>query len=356
MFKKVPSIFLKFIFVACIFFPSSFALANSFEKGLDYYDKGKFSEAFSTWEKLANNGHLGSQFNLAVLYEQGVGVSKDLQQAAKWYRKAAEQKDINAQFALAKMFEQGIGVDKNLGEARKWFSRVISNSDTSADARSTQEKAKNQLDIIPKAIENLEVKFEGGRFVFNEASNGYCVIALQGRITNDTTYQFTKVIKMAKSLGCETNWVLLESGGGSLADGIKLGREMHFEGYKTIARHNCASSCGLIFMGGVERILYGANAKIGLHQASQITERRRTGQNERWCASDVHSPIPRDIRSYLRFMIPNTAAEIFDLIMKTSCDSILWVNGQKALDLGIATKLQEPNLILKITTSPFVND
>jgi ATP-dependent protease ClpP protease subunit len=316
--------------------------ASTFEQGLDAYDKGKYSEAVELWTRLANEGHQGAQFNLAVMYEQGVGVGKDLKQSALLYKKVAVKGDIAAQFAIAAMFEKGMGVELNLNEARKWYGRVKLNRDSSSDAKTLQQSAQVRLNQLPKPEINVEVPYEGGRFLFSEATDGYCVIALQGKITRDTTFQFVEVIKKSKQMGCENNWILLESTGGLIADGIKLGREMRFEGYKTIARDYCASSCGLIFMGGVERVLYGSRARIGLHQPSV------TRLDKKSCQTEFDSAGVKEIRSFLRFMLPDSSSKILEIMMNTSCESITWVSGKQAIDLGIATKLEEPNLVLKI--------
>jgi ATP-dependent protease ClpP protease subunit len=316
--------------------------ASGFAQGLDAYDKGKYSEAVELWTRLANDGHQGALFNLAVMYEHGVGVRKDLKQAANLYRKVAIKGDIAAQFAMAAMYEKGMGVELNLNEARKWYGRVKLNRDPGSDAKTLQQSAEVKLSLLPKPEINVEVPYEGGRFIFSEASDGYCVIALQGEITRDTTFQFIEVIKKSKQMGCETNWILLESTGGLIADGIKLGREMHFEGYRTITRDYCASSCGLIFMGGVERVLYGSKARIGLHQPSL------TRLDTKTCQTEFDSAGAKEIQSFLKFMLPDSASKVFEIIMKTSCKSMTWVSGKQAIDLGIATKLEEPNLILKI--------
>jgi TPR repeat protein len=41
--------------------------------------------------KPAEHGDLEAQFNLGILYANGIDVPKDLAQAAEWYRRAAEQ-------------------------------------------------------------------------------------------------------------------------------------------------------------------------------------------------------------------------------------------------------------------------
>jgi len=92
------------------------------------------------------------------------------------------------------MYEKGISVELNLNEARKWYGRVKLNRDPSADAKSLQRSAQVRLNLLPKPEVNVEVPYEGGRFIFSEATDGYCVIALQGNITNDTTFQLVVVM------------------------------------------------------------------------------------------------------------------------------------------------------------------
>lgn len=310
--------------------------AASFSQGLLAFDQGRFVEAFNLWTRSANDGHSQAQFNLAVMFEQGIGTEKNLQKAFFWYSKAANQGDIEAQASLAAMYELGRGVEKNLNDARKWYARVESNPSSISNVQSLKKMAIEKLQALPKPETHTEVKFDGGRFLFSEASDGYCLIVLQGRITYDTTLQFKQVAKQAKQLGCEKNTVLLESRGGSLTDGFELGKEMRFEGYRTIVRDSCASSCGLIFIGGVERVMYGSKARIGLHQPRSVRE------NESFCANQLDGNGIKELRSFLRFMIPDTAERVFDIVMKTPCDKMTWVTGAQTIDLGIATKLEKP--------------
>ena len=61
------------------------------------------------------------QFNLAVMYENGEGVEKDVFKAVKWYRKAAERGNTYAQFNLGLAYIQGKAVKQDEVEAFKWF-------------------------------------------------------------------------------------------------------------------------------------------------------------------------------------------------------------------------------------------
>jgi hypothetical protein len=54
------------------------------------------------------------------MYEEGMGVSRDLTEAAKWYQKAADKGAPRAQLTLAKMYRDGKGMPQDLVQAYKW--------------------------------------------------------------------------------------------------------------------------------------------------------------------------------------------------------------------------------------------
>ena len=66
---------------------------------------------------------MDAQYNLGVSYDYGEGVTKDPQEAVKWYRKAAEQGNADAQCNLGYCYEMGYGVAKNSQEAVKWYGK-----------------------------------------------------------------------------------------------------------------------------------------------------------------------------------------------------------------------------------------
>ncbi len=55
---------------------------------------------------------------------EGDCVPRDARQAAGWFRLAAEQGLAGSQTMLAMMYEQGNGVEKDLDEAKKWYDRA----------------------------------------------------------------------------------------------------------------------------------------------------------------------------------------------------------------------------------------
>lgn len=299
------------------------------------YEEGQFSEAFKLWAIEADKGSWLAAHNLGVMYEQGLGITQDFQSAAKWFQVAAKAGYINAQYAVGRLYEEGAGVIKSSVEARLWYRLVLRNAAMDPDAQAIKVLASERLANLPRPKEEY-VEFEGGRFVFVEASLGKCVIALQGRISRDTALQFDKVVKKAAEFGCRDPLLLLESPGGSLMTGIELGRDVHYSGFRTIVRDYCASACALIFLGGKQRILAGSRARIGLHQAASIDQ-----WGNRSCRGSRFDESSREKRRYLRRILPEQADVIFDRAMATPCTEISWVRGDEALSLGIATSIEK---------------
>ena len=216
-------------------------------------------------------------------------------------------------------------------DAQKWYALAVANSRASSPVRERARKRHADLDRARQEI----VDFDGGRFVIAQSLD-LCVIALQGTITTDTSYKFDDAVARSAKLGCGKSWLLLESPGGTIDDGIRVAREVRFRGLRTITRDACASACSLIFVAGTERVLIGSRARIGLHQPASV----RDYDKSRRCARGTDSNGIAEIRRFLRWAVPDTADRITDIILRTSCDSIEWIQGQQALDLGVATRLE----------------
>jgi ATP-dependent protease ClpP protease subunit len=317
--------------VGCALRASFATFGGPYDQGVAAYDQGQYATALSLWLPLAEQGNAAAQYNVAVLFEKGQGVAQSYQEAARWYLKAAEQGDPDAQVSIAVLYEKGLGVvARSPSVAQKWYALAAANPRASSRVK---ERARKRYADLSHAREEV-VHFDGGRFVI-APSQDICVIALQGTITTDTSYKFEEAIAESAKLGCGESWLLLESPGGAIDDGIRVAREVRFKGLRTITRAECASACSLIFVAGTERVLAGSRARIGLHQPATA----RDYDKSRRCASGSDSNGVSEIRKFLRWAVPDTADRIMDIVLGTSCDSIEWIQGQQALDLAIATRL-----------------
>lgn len=78
-------------------------------------------EAIKWYLKAAAAGDLDSKMNLARMYTLGDGVI-DGKQVVYWYQKAAEQsEDCSAELKLGKLYEEGLLIKQDLDEAKKWY-------------------------------------------------------------------------------------------------------------------------------------------------------------------------------------------------------------------------------------------
>lgn len=112
-------------------FASSYASADV-KRGIDAYKTGDFETA--EWEFLdsAKQGIVEGQVNVAILYENGQGVTQDHLKAAYWYEKAASQGDKTSMFVLGEFYTKGLGIDKDLSHAIIWYNRAANLGELSA--------------------------------------------------------------------------------------------------------------------------------------------------------------------------------------------------------------------------------
>ena len=101
--------------------------SGDFQKGLEAYYKGDYATALKEWKPLAEEGYIYAQYNLGIMYDNGLGVPQDYKESAKWYRLAAEQGYSSAQHNIAYMYYNGQGVKIDKIYAYMWASIASSN-------------------------------------------------------------------------------------------------------------------------------------------------------------------------------------------------------------------------------------
>ncbi|WP_223669112.1 TonB family protein [Kangiella shandongensis] len=80
----------KFLSLILLLFPLT--SVASFRDATTLYEKGLYEEAFNEYYQLAKIGHKDSQFNVGVMYFEGVGVDKDPLKAYAWVKLSDEDK------------------------------------------------------------------------------------------------------------------------------------------------------------------------------------------------------------------------------------------------------------------------
>ena len=82
--------------------------------------------AFHFFQSKANQGDANSQFNLALLYENGAGTPQNTKQAVYWYTKLAEQGHVGAQYKLGRLyrFSGDDGAPQDYKLAFFWYTKA----------------------------------------------------------------------------------------------------------------------------------------------------------------------------------------------------------------------------------------
>ena len=84
----------------------------------------------------AARGSVDAQNMLGSKYFNGIGVSQDYREAARWYRMAAERGDEGGQRCLGILYEEGKGVPRDLMKALYWYNLAAARN---ADARTLRD-------------------------------------------------------------------------------------------------------------------------------------------------------------------------------------------------------------------------
>ena len=109
--------------VGALLFSAGPARAD-WDDGVAAYKRGDHVTAYQEFRPLAEQGDAKTQFNLGIMYANGVGVTENDIEAVKWYHKAAEQGYADAQASLGFMFDNGEGVPVNDAQAVKWYRKA----------------------------------------------------------------------------------------------------------------------------------------------------------------------------------------------------------------------------------------
>ena len=110
--------------------------ADSYVRGVRFYDRGDYVTARQIWQPLAEAGDCDAQFRMGTLYFQGQAAISDIAAARKNFLEAANQGQPRAQIVLGDLYASvpgdkgssfsgfwcdGPDCPKDLAEAYKWY-------------------------------------------------------------------------------------------------------------------------------------------------------------------------------------------------------------------------------------------
>lgn len=113
--------------------------------------------AFSATLKSARFGLIEAQYEVGLMYANGVGVRPNIEQALEWIRRAAERGFAPAQYLLGTRYATGVAVERDEHQAVVWYIRAAEQGISKAYLRLGKFYAKAHpeasLDCFRKAAE-----------------------------------------------------------------------------------------------------------------------------------------------------------------------------------------------------------
>lgn len=219
-----------------------------------------------------------SQYELGWYYYEGQYVEQNLYQAVDWWKKSSENGNKSAKKQLKSLLSGGTYTPLGANVTYRGYNKIINDIET------------NELHIIqrellplPKYLTDVEVyDNENYAFVPDCVSGQFNTIEVQGVINYDTFDILEKIISnlepcVNKEDEEYSTIVYLDSSGGALYDGYKIGNLFNY--YNVQARiidgQSCASSCAIAFLGAKNRLME-SGSNIIFHAPYTISENKVT--------------------------------------------------------------------------------
>lgn len=106
-----------------------------FQEGLKQYKNYNYSQAFSHFQKAANQVEANSLYYLGMMLFEGNGTPRDYSASFTCILKAAGQGHKDALFQLAQMYDRGIGISKDKKNASIWYQKAANIGNEAAQRR-----------------------------------------------------------------------------------------------------------------------------------------------------------------------------------------------------------------------------
>jgi len=112
------------VFAAAFVLLPGMACATPLEDAQAAYQNGDYVAAFERLSSLALQGNGDAEYQLGCLYQNGLGVSRNLTEAITWFLAAGDRNVTAAAATLGILYSLGLGVPRDMELSAEWFSRA----------------------------------------------------------------------------------------------------------------------------------------------------------------------------------------------------------------------------------------
>jgi TPR repeat protein len=133
--KGLPAFAIFYLFVSVALAQAPLPTSTQAQLATDARLEGMTLDDFTKVVSQAQAGQREAQYLVALAYEEGRLVTRDLAAAASWMLKSAEQEYVPAQAGMGKLYIAGVkdnGPIPHRGDAEKWFRLAAAQGDADA--------------------------------------------------------------------------------------------------------------------------------------------------------------------------------------------------------------------------------
>jgi TPR repeat protein len=121
--------------------------------GLIAYDREDYEQAAALFERSCIGGSEGGCHHLAISFENGQGVNKDVQRAVALFEQSCNAQYMESCETLAKLFTEGVVVPKDMVRAIGYYDQIVTIYSDSCDAGNTldcreRDRFKTRVDML----------------------------------------------------------------------------------------------------------------------------------------------------------------------------------------------------------------
>ena len=151
------------IFVILLSFATQTA-AQSLERGEEAFENGDFETALKEFTLVSEAGNARVQVFMGIMYDDGIGVELDKNEAVRWFKLSADQGYVFSQMIMGTLLYDGDGVEKDVEKSLEYLMKAAEQNLADAQWK------------IGQIYEDID---DGARSAF-EAVNWYRLAADQG--------------------------------------------------------------------------------------------------------------------------------------------------------------------------------
>jgi len=97
---------------------------SDYQQARSAYAAGDYTKAYQLFQGLSESGDIKAQYDLSLMYIQGIGTKQNIEQGLVWLNRAAEKGNIEAMLELGVLYQKIDTLENTPQLALYWFEKA----------------------------------------------------------------------------------------------------------------------------------------------------------------------------------------------------------------------------------------